>query len=98
MSSELQSIATGIVDNNYVTLVILTAVGYDYILTLWDEIEYIWNKPWSWVSVLFVLVRYFGLCSVTYVGAFPNTYGVLTPQITLSDSVPSWGVPSYLVL
>ncbi|KAF8452685.1 hypothetical protein L210DRAFT_2051569 [Boletus edulis BED1] len=56
MSSELQSAVSSIVENNYVTLVILTAVGYDYILTFSEEIEYIWNKPWTRVSILFVLV------------------------------------------
>ncbi|KAF8128540.1 hypothetical protein EV363DRAFT_1221139 [Boletus edulis] len=64
MSSELQSAVSSIVENNYVTLVILTAVGYDYILTFSEEIEYIWNKPWTRVSILFVLVRYLGLCAV----------------------------------
>ncbi|KAN0094507.1 hypothetical protein V8E55_002794 [Tylopilus felleus] len=65
MSSELQSAVTSIVDNNYVTLVILTAIGYDYILTFSDEIEFVWSQSWTSVSFMFVLVRYFGLCSVT---------------------------------
>ncbi|KAF8552060.1 hypothetical protein OG21DRAFT_203068 [Imleria badia] len=47
--------------DNYQTLVILTAVAYDYVLTFSNEIEYIWSKPWTWVSTLFILVRYVGL-------------------------------------
>ncbi|KAI9454594.1 hypothetical protein HD554DRAFT_2150028 [Boletus coccyginus] len=44
-------------------LAVITAVGYDYILTFSNEIEYIWNKPWTWVSMLFVFIRYLGLYS-----------------------------------
>ncbi|KAF8558598.1 hypothetical protein OG21DRAFT_1493819 [Imleria badia] len=62
MSSQLQSAVSSIVNNNYAT--VLTAIGYDYILTISYEIEYVWNKPRGWVSILFVLVRYFGLCNV----------------------------------
>jgi len=40
----------------------LSAVGYDYILTFSREVEYIWCRRWSWVSTMFVLVRYLGLC------------------------------------
>ncbi|KAI9566849.1 hypothetical protein HD554DRAFT_2315251 [Boletus coccyginus] len=61
MSSALQSELTALQQNNYVTLAILIAVGYDYVLTISDEIEYLWTKSWTWVSTLFVLVRYCGL-------------------------------------
>ncbi|KAI9570974.1 hypothetical protein HD554DRAFT_2080217 [Boletus coccyginus] len=44
-------------------LAVITAVGYDYILTFSNEIEYIWNKPWTWASMLFVFIRYLGLYS-----------------------------------
>ncbi|KAI9567798.1 hypothetical protein HD554DRAFT_2263343 [Boletus coccyginus] len=64
MSSALQIALATNQQNNYMALAILTAVGYDYILTFSDEIEYIWNKPWTWMSMLFIFVRYFGLFSV----------------------------------
>ncbi|KAN0092754.1 hypothetical protein V8E55_003538 [Tylopilus felleus] len=43
-------------------VVIITVVGYDYFLTLSQEIDYVWLRPWTWVSTLFVIVRYVGLC------------------------------------
>ncbi|KAI9566856.1 hypothetical protein HD554DRAFT_2174021 [Boletus coccyginus] len=43
------------------TVVILISVGYDYGLTFSREIKYVWTKSWTWVSTLFVLVRYCGL-------------------------------------
>ncbi|KAN0082772.1 hypothetical protein V8E55_008567 [Tylopilus felleus] len=61
MSSALQSALTSLQQNNYLSLVMFTAVGYDYVLTLSDEVEYIWTQPWTWVSTLFIIIRYSGL-------------------------------------
>jgi len=47
---------------DYATIMALSAVGYDYILTFAREVEYIWCRRWTWVSTMFVLVRYLGLC------------------------------------
>ncbi|KAF8135107.1 hypothetical protein EV363DRAFT_1213141 [Boletus edulis] len=76
MSSALQSAITTILQNNYVTLAILTAVVYDYVLIFSREIEYIWNKPWTWVSTLFIFVRYVGL------------YNLIIPTILGSSFLP----------
>ncbi|KAF8442219.1 hypothetical protein L210DRAFT_3200745 [Boletus edulis BED1] len=38
----LQSMLTTLQQNNSLSLAILTAVGYDYVLTFSNEIEYIW--------------------------------------------------------
>ncbi|KAF8553945.1 hypothetical protein OG21DRAFT_1497349, partial [Imleria badia] len=35
------------------------------VLTFSNEVEYVWNKPWTRVSMLFILVRYCGL--VTFI-------------------------------
>ncbi|KAF8553298.1 hypothetical protein OG21DRAFT_1497777 [Imleria badia] len=61
MSAAVQSVLTNLQQNDYVSLAIVTAVGYDYVLTFSNEMEYIWTKPWTWVSTLFILVRYVGL-------------------------------------
>ncbi|KAN0092668.1 hypothetical protein V8E55_003452 [Tylopilus felleus] len=65
MSSAAQFALLTLLQNDYLSVAMLTAVGYDYLLTFSDEIEYIWTKPWTWVSTMFVLVRYAGLCSFT---------------------------------
>jgi len=62
MDSSLQNDLASLQLSNCVSLVIVTAIAYDYILTFSREMEYIWNKPWSLVSTLFVIVRYLGLC------------------------------------
>ncbi|KAF8122272.1 hypothetical protein EV363DRAFT_1555210 [Boletus edulis] len=62
MSSDLQSTLQFLVLNNYLTLAGVTAVVYDYVLTFSKEVEYVWCRPWSWVSTMFVVARYIGLC------------------------------------
>ncbi|KAG9315358.1 hypothetical protein JVU11DRAFT_4503 [Chiua virens] len=76
MSSEssLVSFVASIQQNNYVTLAIIIAVAYDYVLTFLRELKYIWSKPWSRVSTLFVLVRYCGLFSVIIPVLFGSSF------------------------
>ncbi|KAF8428904.1 hypothetical protein L210DRAFT_3563668 [Boletus edulis BED1] len=68
MSSDLQSLLEQVVLNNYLTLVVITAVVYDYVLTFSREC-----KPWTRVSAMFVVIRYIGLCWVV-TSALRNTF------------------------
>ncbi|KAF8122286.1 hypothetical protein EV363DRAFT_1106998, partial [Boletus edulis] len=65
MSSDIQTTLELLVINNYLSLASIGVVVYDYILTFSREIEYIWSRPWTWVSTMFVVVRYVGLCWFT---------------------------------
>jgi len=47
---------------DYSGVMMMSAVGYDYFLTLSNEIDYVWCRKWTWVSTLFVVIRYTGLC------------------------------------
>ncbi|KAG2746750.1 hypothetical protein P692DRAFT_2036880 [Suillus brevipes Sb2] len=42
-----------------------TLLVYDYFLTLKDEVEYIWNRPWTVVKVMFLINRYGNLIGQT---------------------------------
>ncbi|KAF8553941.1 hypothetical protein OG21DRAFT_1164412 [Imleria badia] len=83
MSPALQSTLTTIRQNDYVALGIITAIGYDYVLTFSNEIEYIWNKPWTCVSMLFILVRYCGL-SAFMIGIFLGSSFLPGPEKVFS--------------
>ncbi|KAF8428952.1 hypothetical protein L210DRAFT_3116192 [Boletus edulis BED1] len=61
MSSDIQTTLELLVLNNYLSLTSVAVVVYDYIITISREIEYIWLRPWSWVSTMFIVVRYIGL-------------------------------------
>ncbi|KAF8438420.1 hypothetical protein L210DRAFT_2264257 [Boletus edulis BED1] len=62
MSSDVQSALQLQQLNDYTSVVTLTAVIYDYTLTFSGEVDYIWHRPWTCVSTMFVLIRYIGLC------------------------------------
>ncbi|KAI0748267.1 hypothetical protein C8Q80DRAFT_1270695 [Daedaleopsis nitida] len=75
--------------NNYLTLVAFAVLFYDYALTFGSEIEFFWKSanP-SLVSVLFVIVRYYGL-----LGSLPliveyfvdlQEQSIFRPSLTLS--------------
>jgi len=72
MDSALQTLLEYVVMDNYSCLVIMTAMVYDHFLMFASEVEYIWNKPWTLVSTLFVIVRYGGFC-VFMIDAFLGT-------------------------
>ncbi|KAF8122298.1 hypothetical protein EV363DRAFT_1301244 [Boletus edulis] len=74
MSSDIQSTLQFLVLKNYVTLAAITAVVYDYVLTFSREVSHPFFtslsclimykgrcRPWTWVSTMFVVVRYIGL-------------------------------------
>ncbi|KAI9571042.1 hypothetical protein HD554DRAFT_241576 [Boletus coccyginus] len=61
MSSDLQSTLEVLQINDCIACAIATAVLYDHVLTLSREIYNIWQRPWTWISTLFILVRYIGL-------------------------------------
>ncbi|KAF9231089.1 hypothetical protein BU15DRAFT_82847 [Melanogaster broomeanus] len=104
MASDLQSILASIQMNDYASVVVASAVGYDYILTFPSEIEYIWKRPWSWVSTLFVVLRYVGffdaILGTFYGSSFVRgpimTYVVSTRSPTLFNYVNRQGTVLYL--
>ncbi|KAF8126709.1 hypothetical protein EV363DRAFT_1523971 [Boletus edulis] len=96
MSSDIQSALGSLVLNNYLSLAMVTAVVYDYILIFSKEIEYIWCRPWTWVSAMFVIVRYIGLCwiiTLTVGSSFvPGPLEVSTAMYQISG----WGFVLFL--
>lgn len=49
---------------SYTAAGLFTVVLYDFVLKFPPELELIWLKPWSIVTVLYVLVRYLGMLVV----------------------------------
>ncbi|KAF8437126.1 hypothetical protein L210DRAFT_2356074 [Boletus edulis BED1] len=76
MSSDIQSAFQLFILANYLSLAGITAVVYDYILTFSSEVEYVWCQRWTWVSTMFVVVRYIGL------------YWIVTAALTSTLFVP----------
>ncbi|KAF8123687.1 hypothetical protein EV363DRAFT_1587224 [Boletus edulis] len=70
--SSVQSILALLQLNDYISLATATAVIYDYCLTISNEVTYIWKRPWTRVSTLFLLIRYAG-CFVALGQAFDGS-------------------------
>jgi len=63
MSSDLQSAVQSQLYQNAISLAEVTIVACDYILMFPSEVKHIWSKSWTWVSVLYLIVRYAGIYS-----------------------------------
>ncbi|KAF8428922.1 hypothetical protein L210DRAFT_951277 [Boletus edulis BED1] len=97
MSSDLQSAVELIRLNDYTTVMIVAAVTYDYCLTFSREVDYIWCRSWTWVSTIFVLVRYIGLCWAILGGLIGSTF--VPGPVRVSTAlilVTFWGFPIFL--
>ncbi|KAG2114872.1 hypothetical protein BD769DRAFT_1488686 [Suillus cothurnatus] len=51
---------------------------YDWVLTLGQEIELIWRQRWSFITVLYLVIRYIGILysfanALSYLPLFPIT-------------------------
>ncbi|KAF8452775.1 hypothetical protein L210DRAFT_3755764 [Boletus edulis BED1] len=74
MSSDVQSLLASQRSSDYGSLVIIIAVSYDYCVTFSNEVKYIWRRPWTWVSTLFLLIRYAGYLSVLSTALFGTSF------------------------
>ncbi|KAI6099183.1 hypothetical protein EV401DRAFT_973233 [Pisolithus croceorrhizus] len=55
-------------------LVPSTLLVYDYVISIDREIEYIWNRPRTTTTILYLIVRYFG-----------TVYGLINTAVFLSN-------------
>ncbi|KAI6030663.1 hypothetical protein F5J12DRAFT_302759 [Pisolithus orientalis] len=61
---------------------------YNYVLSLDDEIEYIWKKRISSVSVIYLMLRYFGITYMLY-----SSVALVTNTISI-DKAPTRSYPA----
>ncbi|KAI9457555.1 hypothetical protein HD554DRAFT_1770382 [Boletus coccyginus] len=82
---------------DYSPIIIITVVVYDYFLTFSREVDIIWCRRWTWVSTLFVVVRYLGLCWAITLSLAGNTFapGPVAVSIALVE-MGDWGYILYL--
>ncbi|KAL4076997.1 hypothetical protein V8B97DRAFT_1364281 [Scleroderma yunnanense] len=51
---------------NALAVIPFTLVLYDYPITLDKEVEYIWTKPMSSVTLIYIMLRYFGTTTMLF--------------------------------
>ncbi|KAF8126736.1 hypothetical protein EV363DRAFT_562203 [Boletus edulis] len=97
MSSDIQTTLELLVLNNYLSLAGVTIVVYDYILNFSREIEYVWLRPWTWVSTMFVVVRYIGLCWIIIFTLYGTTFLPGPLEVSrVTDAVSGWAFIVFL--
>lgn len=62
-----QEAVIGLLWNNYLSVSTITLILYEYLILLDKEVNYVWKRPWSLMSCLYLVVRYLGLSlSITW--------------------------------
>lgn len=61
MSEQLEEAIIGLWWNDSISVALFTVMSYEYLLLLDKEVKYVWNRPWSLMSYLYLVVRYLGL-------------------------------------
>ncbi|OSD08715.1 hypothetical protein PYCCODRAFT_48078 [Trametes coccinea BRFM310] len=90
----------GVRFENSLVIVAFTVLYYDYLLTLFDEVQYFWKSARiSAVSVLFVIIRYLGLLGpvpfvLEYFGHLPENM----PNVANLPSSICYCQPGYCVM
>ncbi|KAF8548764.1 hypothetical protein OG21DRAFT_1500821 [Imleria badia] len=97
MSSDSVSALEALETFAYTPVIITTVVGYDYLLTFSREIDTVWCRPWTWVSTLFVIVRYVGLCWAVTLGLAGSIFvpGPVDVSIAIIG-IGDWGYMLFL--
>ncbi|KAG1826087.1 uncharacterized protein BJ212DRAFT_1317991 [Suillus subaureus] len=47
--------------NNSVAVAIITLISYEYMLQFEKEVTFVWQRQWSVMTCLYLVVRYFGI-------------------------------------
>ncbi|KAG2749450.1 hypothetical protein P692DRAFT_20803648 [Suillus brevipes Sb2] len=47
--------------NNNISVAAMTSISYDYMLQFEKEVTFVWGRPWSVMTYLYLAVRYFGI-------------------------------------
>ncbi|KAF8838969.1 hypothetical protein BDN67DRAFT_1003980 [Paxillus ammoniavirescens] len=85
--SSLDAVLDGLQLLDYMSVAGAAAVCYDYVLTFSREVDLIWGRSWSAMSILFIVARYLGLAL-----AIGNGLCVAMNQVLV------WGMFMYLLV
>jgi len=68
---------------NYGTMAAFTVLVYDIILTSGHEITYIWRAKWSFPTIVYLIIRYYGLAILAFT-VFVLTRTSNSPQVWIT--------------
>ncbi|KAG2144257.1 hypothetical protein DEU56DRAFT_910612 [Suillus clintonianus] len=88
MSEQLQEAIIGLRWNDSISVALFTVMSYEYLLLLDKEVKYVWKRPWSLMSCLYLVVRYLGLSLALSWGCWGGMFYIPeSPYVTLTASI-----------
>ncbi|KLO16824.1 hypothetical protein SCHPADRAFT_193856 [Schizopora paradoxa] len=78
---------------NYVNLAAVTCLGYDTLLSLDDEITYVWRTQWSFVKILYIASKY-----LAYLDAVAFLIFFFNSNMTPSACLTLYSATSYVIV
>ncbi|KAG1851571.1 hypothetical protein DFJ58DRAFT_421358 [Suillus subalutaceus] len=90
-----QEVVTGLYWNNYLSVTAITVIFYEYFLLLDKEAKYVWKRPWSIMSCLYLVVRYFGLFLVLLCGLWGGLLYMPESVSYILAVLMEWGFSVY---
>lgn len=90
-----QEVVSGLRWNNNVSVAMITLISYEYLLLLDKEVKYVWKRPWSLMSCLYLVVRYFGLFLALLCGFWGGLLYIPESPCYILVVIIEWGFSVY---
>ncbi|KAG1771093.1 hypothetical protein EV702DRAFT_660855 [Suillus placidus] len=90
-----QDAVAGLRWNNNISVVTITLISYEYFLLLDKEVKYVWKRPWSPMSYLYLIVRYLGLFLALLWGCWGGLLYIPKPVSYNLVVLMEWGYSAY---
>ncbi|KAG1739052.1 hypothetical protein EDB19DRAFT_872301 [Suillus lakei] len=84
--SELEQSLYALEWNNNISVAIITLVSYDYMLQFEKEVQFVWERRWTAMTCLYLVVRYFGIFLAMVCACWG---GLFYMSEAVSTSIPS---------
>lgn len=95
MSEQLEETIIGLRWNDSISVALFTVMSYEYLLLLDKEVKYVWNRPWSLMSYLYLVVRYLGLSLAIIWGCWGGMFYIPESPCYNILVVLEWGASVY---
>ncbi|KAG2065658.1 hypothetical protein BDR04DRAFT_146103 [Suillus decipiens] len=84
--------------NNNISVAIITLISYEYMLQFEKEVTFVWERQWSAMAYLYLVVRYFGIVTVMICAIWGGLFYI--PETVSYDMFlfMKWGFSVYFCL
>ncbi|KAG2122933.1 hypothetical protein DEU56DRAFT_67947 [Suillus clintonianus] len=84
--------------NNNISVVMITLVTYEYILQFEKEVKFVWERQWTAMTYLYLVVRYFGLFLAITFACWGGLFYIPAAVSHIIFLIMQWGWSLYFCL